>query len=656
MQISSKYLLISFLLVFNLATAQKHKPIEFTEPLASEISMKMYPQDPEAAGVVIFKKGNYFVDVIDNYVRVVKEVHVKTKVFNAKEFKQATINIPYYRERNVRENITRFKAVTYNGKTETYVGNNAFFETDINNNWAYKTFTFPNVQDGSILEYTYRIESPYFTNFGEWDFQGPLPIIYSEFHAEIPGNFQYNRTLRGSIPLDVNDATIKKACFTLPGFAVPGDCESVTYAMKNVPAFKEEKYMLSKDNYLSNISYELVQFTNLSGERNNFTRNWDEIDTKFKYDNNLGRQLNYDSYFKSKLPSNLLAASTDLEKAKNIYYHIQQQMNWNEKDGISIDTDVKNAYEKGSGNNSEINFALLNALEAANLEAYVVLITTRDRAKPTQLYPVITDFNYAIVMLTLENEKYFLDATEKNTPFGVLPVRTLNGEGRVLDFKKGSYWEKIEPINRNVHYTNVQLTANEEGVFSGKVSEISTGYISVEKRDEYNNFTPQEILKKKQSKNESLDISNLEIENDKDLEQPYKETYDIELHDQTAGDRFFLFPFISENYFEQNPFTAEIRKYPIDFAFPISNTYLVSIDLNDQYELVKKPANKVMKLPENDGELTVAYDAAGNKITIRLNLKLNNHSFRPEAYKSLQEFFTQLIKLEKEEPLELKRI
>ena len=111
-----------------------------------------------------------------------------------------------------------------------------------------------------------------------------------------------------------------------------------------------------------------------------------------------------------------------------------------------------------------------------------------------------------------------------------------------------------------------------------------------------------------------------------------------------------------QTYFSENPFKKETREYPIDFGFPVQNNYLVSIDVKDQYEIVKVPANKLLKLPENDGELSVVYDVSGSKVNIRLSVKLNNTSFATEAYKSLQEFFTELIKIQAEEPIELKRL
>lgn len=649
-------LFLSCYSVISLCYSQTQTPHTFGEPLREEFAMTNYAPDPGATGVVLYERGNYTVDAVDGYIRLIKEIHRKIKVFDSKNFDYATYEIPYYRENEVQENIRNFKAITHNGNLKVYVADDAIFDTKEGTNWSIKKFTFANVQDGSILEYTYRIETPYFFNIGGWDFMNGLPTIYSELHTEIPGNYRYNRTLYGNRELDVNHAEIILACFHLPGYKVPGDCEAATYAMRNVPAYKEEKHMLSKSNYIPSMQFELRDIIQIDASRERFSKTWDDVDKTFRYDKDFGGQLKYSKFFKEQIPASVSSISDDLERAKAIYYFIQEKMTWNKVSRILTDNRVKEAFEKKVGNSSEINLGLINALEASGLDAKIMLISTRDKAVPTKQYPVRTDFNYAIVFLNINNEHFLLDATDKYTPFGVLPFRALNMEGRVLDFKKGSYWEPIVPSAKNMHYVNMQLSANESGKFSGKVNEVSTGYISVDKRKKNNDFRKEEIIKRKQSRNESLEISSLIVENEKDLEQPYKENYEISLHEQPVSDKLFLYPFLMETYFSENPFKIEKRQYPIDFGFPILNNYLISIDMKDQYEIVKVPNNKIMKLPENDGELSVVYDVSGTKVNIRLSVKLNNHNFAPEAYISLQEFFTELVKIQSKEPIELKRI
>src|SRR5690606_39843256 len=53
-------------------------------------------------------------------------------------------------------------------------------------------FALPNIKDGSVVEYSYELESPFIFNFRSWEFQWDIPKIYSEYVAIIPSI--YNRS------------------------------------------------------------------------------------------------------------------------------------------------------------------------------------------------------------------------------------------------------------------------------------------------------------------------------------------------------------------------------------------------------------------------------------------------------------------------------
>ena len=98
------------------------------------------------------------------------------------------------------------------------------------------------------------------------------------------------------------------------------------------------------------------------------------------------------------------------------------------------------------------------------------------------------------------------------------------------------------------------------------------------------------------------------------------------------------------------------RNYPMDFGFPFTNTYLVSIDLEDLYEIEQLPKSRSIKLPGEDGQCSVSYTVEGNKINIRFNMNLNVYRFQPLAYESLKGFFGTMITMMKDESIILKRI
>lgn len=515
-------------------------------------------------------------------------------------------------------------------------------------------FTFPNVQDGSILEYKYTLVSPYFYDLEGWEFQHELPTVYSLFQTVLPGNFKYNRILYGSKKLDIKNVSMKKKGFLLPSNSGSVDVEVNIFGMKDIPSFREEEYMLSRKNYISRIVYEPVAFKSFSGYSQVFTRNWKDVDQRFENRSDFGEQLSKKSYFRRKLPKSILEIKDDLERAKAVYGFIQSNYTWSGR-YFSYGMDVKDAFNDKLGSVSAINISLVNALEAANLEAKSVILSSRNNALPTELYPVLSNFNYVLAVLILNDQKILLDATEENAPFGIIPDRALNVKGRVLDFKKGSYWMDIEPIKQNIYYTNSQLTAGSDGVFKGKVSQTNIGYFALHKRNKIQKETLLEYKKNKERQKSGIEIENLEVEDLEVIENPLKETFDISIEPERVGDKVLLYPFINHPYISVNPFKMKDRNYPVNFGYPFTNTYLISIDLGEIYEIEQLPKSRSIKLPNDDGECSVTYAVEDNRINIRFNSKISEYHYPADAYQSLKTFFGTMVTIVKDESIILKR-
>lgn len=655
-----KFLLFSVFLFCLVQVSSAQSLIHpFGEPTVQELNMSEYKDDPEAAGVVLYERGHYQVELIENGIYLTYEIHKKTKVLDASRFEGADVAVSYYHGtgRDSDEKITNFRAITHNGSRKLPVNEKELYHVKDDTYWANARFSFPDVKDGSVLEYSYKLISPYFQNLNGWAFVNYYPTLYSELTTELPGNFIYSKTLYGDKKLDVEDVSIKKSCFHLPGYRVPGDCEVGVYAMKNIPAIEEEDYMLSPYNYSPYLKFELIQAMDMLGSRHYFTSSWKTLDSYYNSHSNIGRELTNSGFMKRQLSNEILNISDKTERAKAIYYFVQNHMHWNNHIRLRTNTNVKKAFAEKKGHSSEINMILVNALEAGGLDAKAMLLATRNTLMPSKVHPVLTGFNYLVARLDIDGKIYHLDATGKNTAFGMLPYHCLNGEGRVLDFRNGSFWEPITPYQRNVHYANVNLKTDEKGNFSGTVEEIYSGYYDLYKRNQNQNLKQEELLKNKQSQNESFNISAFEIENRDNPEQPYKEKYNLSFHERNLnkGDTYFINMMLVNSFSSANPFVKNHRKYPIDMAYPMINSYSVSFDLGNQYEVIKVPENKMLNLPNNDGNLNVMYEVSENSVVMRMNFRLNNYHFPVEAYPALQEFFTELVNAQSE-MLELRKI
>lgn len=643
-------LLLVVLLFHSFLNAQSNEGYEFGTSTYAEQTLKSYDKDPEAPAVVLFEKNKNYVRLVNNNLRFIEEVYVKIKVFDAKKFNQAEIEIPYYTPKGTKDKISKLKAVTHNGNVKNYLSEANIYTKKLSEYYSSKSFTFPNIQDGSVLEYYYTLESTYFSTFDGWVFQDELPKVHSELVTEIPGNFVYSKSLIGNLKLHESKNYLKEDCFYISGIGT-ADCEGNRFVMKDVPAFKEEEFMLAPTNYKAKINYEIKQYTNFSGLLTNYTKTWKNVDKEFRTDKDMGRQIKHTGYFKSVLPPNLLTISDPFEKAKAIYYHMQDHFSWNGKYRIFNDVRVKDAYDKKSGNNTEINLSLINALKAADLDAKIMLISTRQNGLPSQLYPVLNDFNFAIVHLTINDNIYLLDATDKYTPFGLLPYRDLNLKGRVMDFKEGSYWFSIVPYTKNVTSLTTMATLNSDGVITGQVQEKHTGYMAMIKRNELSTQNENEYLDSKNSKGGNLYLSQLEIQNKKELDAPLIESYEINFEPDEAANEYLINPFFVGSHFTENPFKLNGATYPINFGFGRVYAYNLSLKIDNSLNISSLPQNISIKLPEGGGDCKVLYNYSNGTLTVRFALRLTKDMYPAEAYETFKDFFGKVSNIQVNRPI-----
>ncbi|MEX0361904.1 MAG: hypothetical protein AB3N10_13065, partial [Allomuricauda sp.] len=576
---------------------------------------------------------------------------VKIKILDRHGFDQADIAIPYYHTDQVSEKVQNIRAVTHNGIAKYWVQKAKIYATDLTENWSEKRFTFPNVKEGSILEYEYELVSPYLFNLTGWSFQSDIPKVRSEFYAEIPGNYVYNRSLVGSLDLDINESKLKKSCFKVPGFATAADCEVIRYVMKDVPAFKEdEDYMLAASNYISRIDFEMSEHKSVNGNVEKYTKSWKDVDREFRTDKDIGRQLTKQSFFGKNVPQMLFEEPDSLKRAMGIYDFVQNHFTWNNRYSIHKGGRVKSAFEKQMGSVGEIILTLINLLQLGGLKTDIVLMSTRKNGLPKRTHPVMSDFNYLIAKVDIGGTNYLLDATDKNIPFGMLPFKCLNHYGRVMDFKNGSYWHTINPTKNNARVVRGRVFLDmENNQLKGEFNTSETGYFGVSKQRTTQSLSEDDYLialEKKFSPGIEGTISDYakveKLTNMSQVVEKFKLEWEQELNKKVL----YLNPFFIR-FFEENPFVLEERNYPIDFGHPRTFTYQIAIQIPEGYRIESLPEGKAMALGAKSGHLRFQCSSDQRLLTVLFNLKINHSYFNSEDYDALKEFFKNAVDIQK---------
>lgn len=610
--------------------------------------------DSNANAVVLKEFGTASIQM-DDYtgkMELIFEYHTKIKIYNKEGFDAANVIVPRYKDENREEIFMDLKASTFNyvnnGFVETPMDKKSVFNEKRSKYTMLSKFTLPNVKEGSVIEYTYRLKSPNLFNFKTWEFQSDIPKVSSEYLVYIPGIYNYNVALRGFQKLTDQKAELVKECLRINGVNI--DCSKIRYEMKNIPAFVEEENMTAPGNFKSAIYFELSEFTNPNnGSKTSYTKTWKDVDYELTSDKNFGSQMKRKDLYKEIMPAITGGAGTDLEKAKKIYDYVKKQIKWNNYYGMWPSDNVKKALDMRSGNVADINLNLIAALSAANLDAEAIILSTRENGLINKLYPVISDFNYVVAKVNIGDKSYLLDASEPLLPFGLLPLRCINDQGRVINLKKPSYWIDLKASMKNntSYILHGKLTA--DGKILGTLTTHSQGYAAYNKRREIKRYgSPDEFVEKLDERLTRIKILKHTIDNIDSVENTLTEKYEVEFNtngDQT-GQQFYLSPFLI-NAITKNPFNLNERTYPVDLGTASDERVIINISLPENYKMLEKPKDMAIGLPNNGGRYLLQTSFDGNDLSLTQMLQFNNAIYSPDEYLFLKEFYSKIIQNQK---------
>lgn len=647
-----KYTLSLLLLSFTsfLALAQVE---DFPKITYQELSQESYDIDSTANAVVLLEKGNTHIlsSDADQAYMVYHTYKVRIKILNTDGYDQANFSIPLYKFGNKFEYIQDIKGITHNIEnfkiTSIELENKNKFLENKSEYLKLSKFTLPNVKVGSIIDIEYTIVSPDIFNFRSWNFQNTIPKLKSVYAVNIPAVYNYNVTLKGGLELSDTKSRIDKQCLSIYNTRV--DCSNIIYTMENIPAFKEEAYMLAAKNYISAINFELVEVNLPDGSRQTFTKNWKDVDRELLNEKSFGGQIKKTKDLIELLDPNILTIADPYQRAMQVYYWIQKNIKWNYVYGKYSQSGIEDALKNKLGNTADINLALLTAMNAANLEAFPILVSTRENGLPNSLHPVITDFNYVIVGVKIDDEIIQLDATDRLLPFGQLPLRAVNGNGRIIYNKKSSDWIPISnSIISSTHYKfDGKMDAN--GVIKGQLSISKNGLEAYNKRREIQEIASiQEYQEKLDEKLTSIDIDKFDVHGLDDVSRILLFDLDITLNTEQnpqQGNLFINPIFIDRT--QKNPFNLDERNYPVDLGSNYSEIYEINIEMPKDIELVNSPKNISLSLPESSAKYLYKSEYKDNTLSVIQQLSLNKPIYYTEEYFGLKELFSRIIQQQK---------
>lgn len=644
-----RFLIVLSLLVFAKSVFSQENGFPYGQVSVEQLLATGYIRDSSASAVVLREFGEAYISSA-NDMGLIFEHHYLIKILKTEGLNKANISIPLRKGETKNQRLLSIKASAYNIQDnkiqETPINSKNIFTEKTNKYFDEKKFTIPNVRVGTIIEVHYTMDDPlFYYNFHTWEFQSDIPKISSEYWATIPGNFIYNITWRGFLKFTKNESELIKECYA-PG-AQKADCGRYKFAMENIPAFKEEAYMTAKSNFLSAVYFELSEVRYFDGRVDKITKEWKDADSEIRNHPDIGGQLKKGKDIIQKIEPELKSIADPLEKAKRIYSFVNTWFLWNEYRGSVSNEGIKKAFEKKTGSVADINLALIAAMRAANLNVETALLSTRQNGVPTDLHPVITDFDYVVAKVNIGDKSYLADATDAYLPFGMLPFRCLNGRARIFPEKGPSYWYDIVPTEKLKEVTIMNLTLKPDGSLTGTLEYAYYGYDAHEKRSDLASFNNQEEyladLKRKMKlvTVNSFEMTGLDIYDPKVV---HKFDVEIEVLDQ-LGDGFMLNPFLLERM-QTNPFKLTERLYPVNFGTSQEYTTIVNLSYPENFSLIEKPEKNALTIPGDGGKFLFDITDNGSKATMTYSLTLTKPIYASGEYKYLKELFNRAVQVQ----------
>ena len=648
-------------------SAQK-APIKFGDVSLADLQLKSYDQDSFASAVFLADYGSSTIAYTQNAgFSLTFERTFRIKIFKKEGFDWADFEIPLYNSGSDREKLTGLKAITYNlegGKIiETKIKNDAIFEERTNENWQLTKLTFPNVKEGSVLEITYKVHSPFMFNFQDWQFQHQIPVVWSEYRATIPEYYNYERYLQGYVALSVVETSESNNTITFMSSdrddftgAVRGtNVDKVTYvdkrfrwAAQNVPAFKMEPYMTTYMDYISKIHFELSYYKFPNQPIKPVMGSWEEINARYAESADCGGQVKGNGFLGKIVEEITAGLTTDEQKIAAIDAYVKGSIAWDGSSRKFTDASMRKVLDEKKGSSAEINLILASMLEKANFQVSPVLISTRDHGFVRETVPVSSQFNYVICQVEVGGKKILMDGTDGLLPTGVLPERCLNGNGLVIS-KNGYAWVKLASSLKSRQLISASVDLTKDGGMTGKLQYDRTGYFARDGRKKYLLKGEPDYIKEFLN-GKTWQLGKSSFSNTRDISQVFKEEHELEIADHTtaSSDVIYLNPFVVSRI-EENPFKLETREFPVDFGSASDRTYMLKVTIPEGFTVYEIPQSKMLVLPENGARYIYNVARIDNTITLTRTLQINKSIFTQDQYGALREFYNQVVAKEAEQ-------
>lgn len=604
-----------------------------------ELKMTSEPAAPGAAAIVLYREEKS--DDNENF----DYFYYRIKILTEDGKKYADVKIPYDND---------YKHVTdVKGRTIHQDGTVIPFDGKVLDSTLIKerhlrilqkTFTLPDVQVGSIIEYKYRLRwEPGIAFPVRWIVQDDL----FQKHAKLSyAPYKHGVEVGGFDGSQVGYTTMLPS-----GAQIVHKYDHYDLDLSNVPAYIEEEYSPPADEMKFRVRF-YYERGNIRTPDDFWTmqsRDWSSSVNKF---------TSRSSSVEEQARQAVLPTDTPEQKLHKLYARVQQVSNLSyvrqrgaaEQKAANYreNKNVDDVLRQNAGYHNDLTRLFVAMARADGIEARVVRVSTRDENFFSEKIFDFEQLNSEVAMVKVNGKDLYLDPGTRFCPYGLLEWRRTGVKGLVENGSGGAQFITTDvPDLKNAMTQRIaSFNLSQDGSLKGKVRLVFTGQEALLRRlrESENDETgrTKDIEEEARSMLPSSAIVHLdEAKGWEGMDDPLDATFSVEIpgYAATTGKRLLL----STTVFEANTkrtFVHDKRVNPIYFEYPYRTFDLVMINVPPSLQIESLP--KQRKVLEDFAGFLTEYQSQGQKIIFKRQLDVGGVIFPANYYPHVKSFYEQV--------------